>query len=70
VQVQQLIIIYILSNVTGTGRNGTANVTIDSGVAVAATILNGGTGYSVGDRTNNFFYWNIFSWKKLEIKCI
>ena len=39
----------ILSNVTGTGRNGTANVTINGGVAVAATILNGGTGYSVGD---------------------
>ena len=38
-----------LSNITGTGRNGTANVTISSGVAVAATVANGGTGYSVGD---------------------
>jgi len=38
-----------LSNVVGTGKNGTANVTIDSGVAVAATISNGGTGYSIGD---------------------
>lgn len=39
----------VLSNVTGTGRNGTANITINGGVAVAATIANGGTGYSVGD---------------------
>ena len=39
----------ILSNVTGTGKNGTANITIDSGVAVAATVANGGNGYVVGD---------------------
>ena len=38
-----------LTNVTGTGRNATANITITNGVAVAATIANGGTGYSVGD---------------------
>ena len=38
-----------LSNVTGTGKNGTVNVTINSGVAVAATVSNGGNGYSVGD---------------------
>ena len=38
-----------LSTLTGSGRNGTANVTITNGVAVAATIANGGTGYSVGD---------------------
>ena len=34
---------------SGTGKNGTANITISSGVAVAATISDGGLGYSVGD---------------------
>lgn len=38
-----------LLNVTGSGRNATANITINNGVAIAATISNGGTGYSVGD---------------------
>ena len=38
-----------LTNVVGSGRNATANVTITGGVAVGATIVNGGTGYSVGD---------------------
>lgn len=38
-----------LTNVSSTGRNATANITINNGVAVAATISNGGTGYSVGD---------------------
>ncbi len=38
-----------LTNVVGSGRNATANVTISGGVAVGATIVNGGTGYSVGD---------------------
>ena len=34
---------------TGGGRNGTLNMTITNGVAVAATVVNGGTGYSIGD---------------------
>ena len=34
---------------TGTGRNGTLSLTITNGVAVAATVSNGGSGYSVGD---------------------
>ena len=38
-----------LVNVEGTGRNATANITISNGVAIAATVANGGTGYSVGD---------------------
>jgi len=38
-----------LSNVESSGRNATANITISNGVAIAATILDGGTGYSVGD---------------------
>lgn len=38
-----------LDNITGSGRDATANITISNGVAVAATIANGGTGYSVGD---------------------
>jgi len=38
-----------LTNITGSGKNATANITISNGVAVAATINNGGTGYTVGD---------------------
>jgi hypothetical protein len=38
-----------LDNITGSGRDATANITISNGVAIAATIANGGTGYSVGD---------------------
>ena len=34
---------------TGEGRNATADISISNGVAVAATINNGGTGYVVGD---------------------
>ena len=34
---------------TGTGRNGSLSLTITNGVAVAATVSNGGSGYSVGD---------------------
>jgi hypothetical protein len=38
-----------LSNITGNGRNITADITISNGVAIAATVLNGGTGYVIGD---------------------
>ena len=38
-----------LTSITGTGKNVTANVTIQNGVAVAATVVNSGTGYQVGD---------------------
>ena len=38
-----------LSNITGTGRDATADITITNGKAVAATIRTGGTGYVVGD---------------------
>jgi hypothetical protein len=38
-----------LDSVTGNGRDAKANITITNGVAIAATILSGGTGYSVGD---------------------
>ena len=34
---------------TGSGRNGTLNMTITNGVAVAATVVNGGSGYVIGD---------------------
>lgn len=34
---------------TGNGYNATANITISNGVAIAATINFGGTGYQVGD---------------------
>jgi len=38
-----------LVSLTGNGSNATANITITSGVAVAATINNGGSGYTLGD---------------------
>ncbi len=38
-----------LVTVTGTGKGAVANVYVNNGVAAAATITNGGTGYSVGD---------------------
>ena len=38
-----------LTNVTGTGKNITADVTIEGGVAVAATVRTSGTGYQIGD---------------------
>jgi len=38
-----------LTTITGFGRNATANITISNGVASAATIANGGSGYVVGD---------------------
>jgi hypothetical protein len=38
-----------LSSVTGTGANATAKITVQNGVAVAATITAGGDGFVVGD---------------------
>jgi len=38
-----------LNTITGYGRNATANITITNGVASAATIFNGGSGYVIGD---------------------
>jgi len=38
-----------LVTITGTGKGAVANVYVNNGVAAAATITNGGTGYSVGD---------------------
>ena len=38
-----------LETITGTGKGAVANVYINNGVAAAATITSGGTGYSVGD---------------------
>ena len=38
-----------LTSITGTGQNLTANVSVSNGVAVAATIVNGGSGYVIGD---------------------
>lgn len=40
-----------LKSVSGTGRNATANITVTNGkiVSLGATIVNGGTGYAVGD---------------------
>ena len=34
---------------TGNGRNGTLNLTITNGVAIAATVVSGGSGYQIGD---------------------
>jgi len=38
-----------LQSITGNGRDAIANITINNGVAVAATITSGGSGYQVGD---------------------
>ena len=38
-----------LNAITGTGKNGTVNITVTNGVAVAATMASGGTGYVLGD---------------------
>ena len=38
-----------LTSITGYGYNVTANITIQNGVAIAATISNGGFGYAIGD---------------------
>ena len=38
-----------LITVSGTGANATADITIEDGVAIAATITSGGNGYQVGD---------------------
>ena len=38
-----------LVTLTGNGRGATANVTIENGVATAATIASGGSGYQIGD---------------------
>ena len=38
-----------LTKVTGEGKDATCNLTVQNGVAVGATIVNGGTGYQVGD---------------------
>jgi hypothetical protein len=38
-----------LVSLTGNGLDGTANITISNGVAIAATVNSGGSGYTVGD---------------------
>lgn len=38
-----------LTSVSGNGRDATANITIQNGVAIAATVSIGGTGYVAGD---------------------
>jgi hypothetical protein len=35
--------------ITGTGNGATANITIEDGVAIGATIVSGGFGYQIGD---------------------
>ena len=38
-----------LTSLTGNGINATADITIQNGVAIGATIVNGGKGYALGD---------------------
>jgi hypothetical protein len=38
-----------LTSLTGSGKNATANITVGQGVAIAATISSGGSGYQIGD---------------------
>ncbi len=39
----------VLSRITGNGAGALANITVSNGVAIAATVVNGGNGYKVGD---------------------
>ena len=39
----------VLSRITGNGAGALANITISNGVAIAATVVDGGNGYKVGD---------------------
>jgi hypothetical protein len=39
----------ILETITGKGRDALAEVTISNGIAIAATITSGGSGYQIGD---------------------
>ena len=39
----------VLSRITGNGTGALANITISNGVAIAATVVDGGNGYKVGD---------------------
>ena len=38
-----------LTSLTGNGINATADITIENGIAIGATIVNGGKGYALGD---------------------
>jgi len=38
-----------LRTLTGTGKDATANITVNSGVVASVSLVSGGTGYSVGD---------------------
>ena len=38
-----------LTTISGNGRGASADITISNGVAIAATIFNGGSGYQIGD---------------------
>ena len=38
-----------LTSITGNGLNATADITVSNGVAIGATIRNGGNGYRIGD---------------------
>lgn len=38
-----------LTSLTGSGINATADITVENGVAIGATISNGGTGHQIGD---------------------
>ena len=38
-----------LTSLTGTGINATANIAVENGVGLAATIASGGTGHQIGD---------------------
>ena len=38
-----------LTSLTGSGIDATANITVENGIAIGATIVNGGTGHQIGD---------------------
>ena len=53
---QQFIVRVDLVTVTGNGESATADITVTNGVAVAATIVAGGSGYALGDVLNSIIF--------------
>ncbi len=47
-----------LTSLTGSGKDGTIDITIENGVAIAATIANGGSGYTIGDKVRPVVFGN------------
>ena len=47
-----------LTTLTGSGQDGTIDITIENGIAIGATIANGGSGYTIGDKVRPVDFGN------------